>query len=146
MRKQISYALLALTTTILLLGTLTPFFTSLTQHLPPNFHLFFHFFAHALLVLSAQRLVSSSTPPEAIFAVSIALSIFLELVQYIFIPNRSPQLADVAASALGSFAVFISFPDGRPQTPSWTALSTWLQPDDDDDDDDDPHRVNSWAV
>lgn len=157
-RKQLSIAALTLTALLLLVATLTSVLRPAASRLPPRADLLFHLAAHALLCALAMQLVPTSVPPEAVFVVSVAAAVLIEVAQASpLVVDRSGDAGDVAAAALGSLTAFATPRDGASHTlvrPSWGRLVAFVGPaqsvpldaDDEDEDDGDAHRVNSWAV
>lgn len=143
-RRSLSVLLLSLSVLLFLLATLTPIFTPILSHLPPHTDLFFHLLFHSIFTIALLPLLAS-VPPEAICLLSVLFAALVELLQYAFVDDRSPEFADFLAGVLGSCAVFLTPRDGRIVRPSYAALVAYLA-EDDEDDDHDSHRVASWAV
>ncbi|CAN8071602.1 unnamed protein product, partial [Agarophyton chilense] len=80
MRRKLAYALLALTTALLLLGTLTPLFSAPLARLPKHTHVMLHAAAHAALVF-ALLVARPDLSRVVTFALSVALAAVLEAAQ-----------------------------------------------------------------
>lgn len=144
-KRSISAAILTTIALILFLVTCTSIFSSLASSFPQQSDLLFYVIAYASFSIAALPLKPPNMPNEALWLLSVALAILLEIFQLLLVQKRPAKLAYLFASAFGSFVIFLIPKEGRLVLPSWPVLMTYLLPEDDDDMED-SHRVGSWAV